>query len=234
MAYLQAQQIVQRACAIAKCPGWLSQGGIYLNMVLEDLWLHRDLKINRVTEPLVVAANNYGPFTLPLNYLRTYDLFFLQNNLPYFLHPISTEEWDQEFKDPSIANYPYEFMTLLYDETTAQANNSAGQIFIYPQSSGQITLTHRYMVKQPDISTPESSTVIPWFPDQNYLIKATAVELMGETDDTRQESFRAQCETMLRTHLIMEGDEQAVVKSIRLDPRRFHTNRTLKPTKITD
>ena len=234
MAYLQAQQIVQRACAIAKCPGWLSQGGIYLNMVLEDLWLHRDLKINRVTEPLVVAANNYGPFTLPLNYLRTYDLFFLQNNLPYFLHPISTEEWDQEFKDPSIANYPYEFMTLLYDETTAQANNSAGQIFIYPQSSGQITLTHRYMVKQPDISTPESSTVIPWFPDQNYLIKATAVELMGETDDTRQESFRAQCEAMLRTHLIMEGDEQAVVKSIRLDPRRFHTNRTLKPTKITD
>jgi hypothetical protein len=32
----------------------------------------------------------------------------------------------------------------------------------------------------------------------------------------------------------MEGDEQQVVKSVRLDPRRFHTNRTLKPTKITD
>lgn len=234
MAYLQAQQIVQRACAIAKCPGWLSQGGIYLNMVLEDLWLHRDLKINRVTEFVTVAANNYGPFPLPLNYLRTYDLFFQQNNLPYFLHPISTEEWDQEFKDPSIANYPYEFMTILLDETSAQAANSAGSLYIYPQSSGQIVLTHRYMVKQPDIATPETSTLIPWFPDQNYLIKATAVELMGETDDTRQESFRAQCEAMLRTHLIMEGDEQAVVKSIRLDPRRFHTNRTLKPTKITD
>jgi hypothetical protein len=39
---------------------------------------------------------------------------------------------------------------------------------------------------------------------------------------------------MLATHIIMEGDEQAVVKSVRLDPRRFHTNRTLKPTKITD
>ncbi|WP_017776693.1 hypothetical protein [Paraburkholderia kururiensis] len=234
MAYLQAQMIVARACAIAKCPGWLPQGGIYLNMVLEDLWLHRDLKINRVTESIVVQANSYGPFTLPLNYLRTYDLFFQQNNLPYFLHPISPEEWDQEFKDPSIANYPYEFMTNLYDETTAQANNSAGQLFIYPQSSGQITLTHRYMVKQPDIATPESSTVIPWFPDQQYLIKRTAAELMSETDDTRQESFLAQCEAMLRTHLIMEGDEQQVVKSVRLDPRRFHTNRTLKPTKITD
>lgn len=234
MAYLQASQIVARACAIAKCPGFIQQGGIYLNMVLEDLWLHRDLKINRVTEFVTVQANNYGPFTLPLNYLRTYDLFFQQNNLPYFLNPISTEEWDQEFKDPSIANYPYEYMTILLDETSAQAAASAGSLYIYPQSSGQIVLTHRYMVKQPDITAPETSTVIPWFPDQNYLIKATAVELMGETDDTRQESWRAQCEAMLRTHLIMEGDEQAVVKSVRLDPRRFHSNRTLKPTKITD
>ncbi|PRX32258.1 hypothetical protein B0G75_104279 [Paraburkholderia sp. BL18I3N2] len=234
MAYLQASQIVARACAIAKCPGFIQQGGIYLNMVLEDLWLHRDLKINRVTEFVTVQANNYGPFTLPLNYLRTYDLFFQQNNLPYFLNPISTEEWDQEFKDPSIANYPYEYMTILLDETSAQAAGSAGSLYIYPQSSGQIVLTHRYMVKQPDITAPETSAVIPWFPDQNYLIKATAVELMGETDDTRQESWRAQCEAMLRTHLIMEGDEQAVVKSVRLDPRRFHSNRTLKPTKITD
>lgn len=234
MAYLQAQQIVARACAIAKCPGFTMQGGIYLNMALEDLWLHRDLKINRVTESINVQANNYGPFTLPLNYLRTYDLFFQQNNLPYFLNPISTQEWDQEFKDPSIANYPYEFMTILVDETTAQGLNSAGNLFIYPQSSGLITLTHRYMVKQPDIATPETSTIIPWFPDQDYLIKATASRLMDETDDTRKESFLAQCDAMLRIHLIMEGDEQQVVKSVRLDPRRFHSNRSLKPTKITD
>jgi hypothetical protein len=39
---------------------------------------------------------------------------------------------------------------------------------------------------------------------------------------------------MLRIHLIMEGDEQRVVQSVRLDPRRFHSNRSLKPTKITD
>jgi len=234
MAYLTSQQIVTLACQIAKAPGFTQIGGQMLNMALEDLWLHRDLKINRVTEPILVQANNFGPFTLPLNYLRTYDLFFEQNNLPYFLNPISTEEYDQEFKDPSIANYPYEFMTILVDETTALAQNSAGTLFIYPQSSGQITLTHRYMVKQPDIVTPENSTVIPWFPDQDYLIKATAARLMDITDDTRRESFLQQIQNMLRVHLIMEGDEQQVVKSVRLDPRRFHTNRTLKPTKITD
>ena len=236
MAYLQSQQIVNLACQIAKCPGFIAQGGQFLNMTLEDLWLHRDLKINRKTESITVQANNFGPFVLPQNYQRTYDLFFNQNNLPYFLNPISTEEYDQEFKDPSIANYPYEFMTILYDEVLAlqQVPPSAGQLFIYPQSSGQIVLTHRYMVKQPDITTPETSTVIPWFPDQDYLITATAKRLMQITEDTREAEYEARCTNMLRTHLIMEGDEQQVVKSVRLDPRRFHTNRTLKPTKITD
>lgn len=236
MAYLQSQQIVALACQIAKCPGFLAQGGQFLNMTLEDLWLHRDLKINRVTEFITVAANNFGPFTLPQNYQRTYDLFFQQNNLPYFLNPISTKEYDQEFKDPSIANYPYEFMTLLYDEDTAlaQVPPSAGQLFIYPQSSGQIILTHRYMVKQPDITTPEASAVIPWFPDQDYLITATAARLMQITDDARRPEFLADMDKMLRIQIIMEGDEQQVVKSVALDPRRFHSNRTLKPTKITD
>jgi hypothetical protein len=237
MAYLTSQQIVNLACTIAKCPGFLAQGGQFLNMTLEDLWLHRDLKINRKTESITVQANNFGPFTLPQNYQRTYDLFFQQNNLPYFLNPISTEEYDQEFKDPSIANYPYEFMTILYDEVQALAQNppSAGQLFIYPQSSGQIVLTHRYMVKQPDIVTPETSVVIPWFPDQDYLITATAARLMQITDDTRRPEFIAELERMLRIHMISgDGDEQKVVNSVRLDPRRFHSNRTLKSTKITD
>jgi len=237
MAYLTSAQIVALACQIAKCPGFLAQGGQFLNMTLEDLWLHRDLKINRKTEFITVQANLYGPFVLPQNYQRTYDLFFQQNNLPYFLNPISTEEYDQEFKDPSIANYPYEFMTILYDEVQAlqQVPPSAGQLFIYPQSSGQIVLTHRYMVKQPDIASPESSATIPWFPDQDYLITATAKRLMQITDDTREAEYGARCDAMLRIHLIMgDGDEQKVVKSVMLDPRRFHSNRTLKPTKITD
>src|SRR6202158_4795364 len=133
-----------------------------------------------------------------------------------------------------MPNYPYEFMTILTDETASQAANSAGQLFIYPQSSGTITLTHRHMVKQPDIVTPETSTVIPWFPDQDYLITATAARLMQITDDTRRDKFLMDMDNMLRVHLIMEGDEQQVVKSVRLDPRRFHSNRSLKPTKIPD
>ncbi|ENZ77478.1 MULTISPECIES: hypothetical protein [Ralstonia] len=226
---LTAAQIVAYALQIAKCPGFTSQGGQSLNLVLQDLCLHRDLKVNRKTQSIVVQANSNGPFNLEADYNRTYDLFFSQNNLPYFLHPISMEEYDQEFKDPSIANYPYEFATDL----SPVAFGGVGLLYIYPQSSGQITLTHRYMVQQADILTPETSATVPWFSDTDYLIHATAYRMMRITDDERHDRFVKEAEEMLRTHLIMEGDEQAVVKQVRLDPRRFHTNRALKATKVT-
>ena len=90
------------------------------------------------------------------------------------------------------------------------------------------------MIQRADIATPETSALIPWFPDTDYLIQATAYRMMRITDDARHDAFLAEADKMLRIHLIMEGDEQAVVKSVMLDPRRFRSNRTLKPTKVTD
>lgn len=229
---LTASQIVTLALQMAKCPGYLTQGGQALNLVLNDLVIHRDLKVNRKTAFITVQTGKNGPFNLESDYLRTYDMFYPQNNLPYFLHPVSLEQYDAEFKDPSISNYPYEFATDLSVEAQT-ASGTAGQLYIYPQSSGQIVLTHRYMVNRADITTPESSSLVPWFNDQDYLIQATAYRMMRITDDTRYDKFVIDCENMLRTHLIMEGDEQEVVKSVGLDPRRFKFNRNLKPTKIT-
>lgn len=227
-----SQQIVALACSVAKCPGYTAQGGQYLNIVLQDLWMHYDLKVNRVTQPLVVQAGTNGPFNLEPDYARTYDLFYLQNGLPYFLHPVSAEEFDMEFKDPSISNYPYEYQTDL--STQAQVTSgSTGLVYIYPQSSGLITMTHRYMVQQPDIASPQTSATVPWFTDADYLIKAVAVRLFDITGDDRRESFMKDCANMLRTHLIMEGDEQAIVKSVKLDPRVFRGNRSVRPTKVT-
>lgn len=229
---LTSAQMVGLACSIAKCPGYVVQGGMYMNMVLRELWQHRDLKVNRVTQPLVVQAGTNGPFALETDYQRTYDLFYLQNGLPYFLHPVSAEQFDEEFKSPSISNYPYEYQTDLSTQAQA-ASGTTGWVYIYPQSSGQITLTHRYMLKQPDITTPETSATVPWFEDQDYLVKAIAYRLMDITGDDRRESFMNSLTMMLRTHLIMEGDEQMIVKSVRLDPRRFRGNRSSRPTKIT-
>lgn len=225
---ITASAIVTLACQIAKCPGFTSQGGQQLNLVLNDLVLHRDLKMNRVKTTIAVTIGSNGPFTLPTDYLRTYDLFYTINNFPYFLFPMSQEQYDQLFKDPSIANYPYSYTTDL----TNQATQTAGQLFIYPQSNTALTLTHRYMIKRADLATPESSSTVPWFEDQDYLIHATAMRLMKITDDARYDKYKLDGEDMLRTHIIMEGDEQRVVKEVRLDPQRFHMNRTLRPTKL--
>lgn len=226
---LTAAEIVTKACGIAKCPGFTQQGGQDLNLTLNDLCLHRDLKMLRETESITVQIGVNGPFSLPANYLRTYDLFYTVNNFPYFLFPLGQDEYDALFKDPSIANYPYCFTTDL----TNQQTQGQGELFIFPQSTSALALTHRYMVNMPDIATPESSTSVPWFQDQDYLVTATAMRLMRLTDDGRYNEFVQNSEALLKIHLIQgDGDEQKVVKKIRLDPQTFHTNRSLRPTKL--
>jgi hypothetical protein len=202
-------------------------------LVLRDLWLHRDLKVNRKTQTITVSTAAYGPFALETDYQRTYDLFYTLNGLPYFLKPASQEMFDGQFKNPSIGNYPYMYVTDL--SANAQATfGTAGTIFIYPQTNASLSLTHRYMQKRDDINSNVGSGN-PWFEDQDYLVKATAARLMGITDDERQPKYMKDCEDMLRIHLIMAADdEQQIVRSVKLDPWRFRSRQSFKPTKITD
>lgn len=247
---MQASAICLLASRIAKGgTGMVQIAGQFLNLVLEDLKLNKNLKINRVTQMLTVTSQQQtGPFPLESDYLRTYDLFYpipsaggsLASSTIQFLVPITMEQFDAEFKSPSIANYPYEFATDLSTQAQVWSGGSpgvgtltsAGNLFIYPQTNGQIVMTHRYMRNQPDIPTPESSTVIPWFPYTQYLIHATAAHMMGVTGDDRESQFLQESDTMLKPHLIMEGDEQSAVHEIKLDPRKFKSNRSLKPTKV--
>lgn len=235
---MTAAQICALAAQIAKGPGMTSQAGQYLNMELEELVLIRNLKINRVTTTLTLGANTYGPFNLESDYLRTYDMFYPMpstgapgsyTGITIFLRPATMEQFDAEFKSPSTANYPYEFATDL----SGLADNPAtvGLLYIYPQSSGQLSVTHRYMVKRPDITSPESSSTVPWFPYSSYLVKKVATRMMEVTGDDRHDSFNMQCEEMLRPYLIQEGDEQQTVQNIRLDPRHFRGPNKLKPVK---
>lgn len=226
---ITSTQICVDAATIAKAPGFTQLAGRELNRTLNDLVLHRDLKMNRKQVSVTAQAGTNGPFSLGSDYLRTYDLFYEVNNFPYFLFPMGQDQFDALFKDPSIANYPYAYTTDLGSAAT-QSNVS---LFIFPQSNSQLALTHRYMVNRPDIPNPETSLVIPWFQDQDYLVHATATRLMKTTDDARYPNFVAEGERMLRTHLIMDGDEQQVAKSIKLDPQRFHVNRALRPTKLS-
>ncbi len=236
---LTNQQIVTLATQIAKCPGMVVQAGEFYNNVLEDLFIKRDLKMLRATQLLTVQGGTNGPFPLETDYERTYDLFYLipttsqTAGLPVFLNPVGRDTFDSEYKDPSLSNYPTEFTTDLSIQAQG-LSGTAGYLYIYPQSSGQITLTHRYMQKQPAIVNPQSSVANPWFPSTDYLIRATAARLMELTDDDRMTTFYQMAEAMLQPYLIQDGDEQQVVHEVKLDPRRFRINRSLRPTKVTD
>ena len=225
---LTAAQIVADALAIAKCPGFTSQGGRALNLVLSDLVLHRNLKVNLVSTTVNVIANSNGPFNLEGNYLRTYELMYYINDQPYFLNPSSRTQFDSEPNKSTTSNYPYEWASDL----SPVSSGGLGLLYIYPQSNQNLTLNHRYFIQQADITAPETSATVPWFADQDYLIHATAMRMMRITDDTRYDRYVADCERMLVTHLLTEGDEQQVVKEVQLDPRRFRIGGSLKPTKV--
>lgn len=225
---ITASQIVQDACAIAKCPGMLSLGGRQLNLVLSDLVLHRNLKVNLVSSNINIVANSNGPFNLELNYLRTYELLYYIEDQPYFLNPSNRAQFDAEPNKNTTSNYPYEWATDL----SPVANGLPGLLYIYPQSNQNLTMIHRYFVQRDDITNPETSNAIPWFSDQDYLTMATAVRLMRTTDDVRYDRFVADCSRMLESHLLTEGDEQQVVKEVKLDPRRFRVSGAVKPTKL--
>lgn len=223
-----AAQIVTEACQIAKCPGYTAQAGRNLNLVLSDLVQHRNLKVNLITSSIVVQPYSNGPYNLEADYLRTYDLFYYVDGEPHFLNASSLRELDSESKTSGLSSYPYEWASDL----SAVASGGVGKLYIYPQSSTQTTLTHRYYLDQPDITSPETSSTVPWFTDQDYLITATAMRLMRITDDDRYPLFVQDCTRMLNIHLMMEGDEQQVVKEVQLDPRRFRIRGGGRPTKL--
>lgn len=213
--------------------GMTAIAGQFLTVVLEDLKYNRNLKMNLVTQTVTIPAASNGPFNLEADYLRTYDFSYpLQtpSGETQFLTPITLEQYDAEFKGTQTADYPYEFATDL--STQAQtASGAAGQYYVYPQSNAAISATHRYFKNQPDITTPETSSTVPWFPFTEYLITAAAAGMMGVTGDDRKEEFHARAERMLAPYLIMQGDEQSTVKDIKLDPRRFRQGRYARPIK---
>ena len=108
-----------------------------------------------------------------------------------------------------------------------------GVFYIYPQTSGNITITHRYMRNQPDLVAPETSSTVPWFAHTQYLITATAATMMGVTGDDREAEYVGKADKLLAPYLIQEGDEQQAIHRVKLDPRTFKFRRGLKPTKAS-
>lgn len=218
--------IVGDALAMAKRPGFLSYGGRALNMTLEDLWMHRNLKVNLVRSTITTTPYSNGPFNLETDYARTYDMWYMVTGTPYFLNPCTLRDFDQD-QQSGLSSYPSEWATDLSGVPTV----GYGSLYVYPQSNMALTLFHRYFVRRPDISTPETSSVVPWFEDQDYLTVATAMRVMRITGDDRYASFAMECDKLLLKHLLTEGDEQQAVRYVKLDPRMFKVKSSNRPTK---
>lgn len=251
---LTAQQIVTLACQIAKAPGFTSQCGQFLNVVLGELASDYDLQVAQGTfyfnfnpglTTLVGSTNlnGSGPYPLPSDWLRAKPdgVFWTLQGVAYDLIPLDLSEFDQAVQQAGLQDYPAFFCTDLSVEDAANEDDSGagGLAYIYPPPSGAFPCTARYQRQMPDIVTPETSSVIPWFPNSAYLIRRCAGELMQITDDTRAATFLGEepgvgAKAMLRDYLKLANDRENRATTVKLDRRRFGSSYDRLPnTKLT-
>lgn len=221
---LQAQQIVALATQIAGVPGFTSQAGQLLNMILSDLCQTYDFDVAKkiTTITLATVSTNYGsgPYLLPSDYLRACDkrsVFFTYNGVKYELTPLDLAEYDLLVQQQGNTSFPSSFATDM--------SQSPPQLFVWPPPSGSFPLTIRYFSQMPDISTPETSTVVPWFPSQDYLTTRLSGELMKVADDDRAEKFLGSGDSgaqgILTRYLKLKDDSSNRAQTVQLDRRFF-------------
>lgn len=234
---LTAAQIVTLACQTAKCPSYLSQAGQLLNNILDDLCRNYDFDLSKGT-----YAYNFntgfnggtGPFPLPADFLRAdiNDVFYTIDGVPYFMIACDNNEFDAFVQTPGFNSYPRYYTTFMEVEPFT--------FKVWPPASGAYPMTMRYRKLQPAIATPETSTEVPWFPQQSYLRTRLAGELMQLTNDDRWEAFLSDNEdahpggagVLLNKYLKMKDDQANRPKTVTRDRRRFNPNfNTLKNTK---
>jgi hypothetical protein len=241
---LTSAQIISLAVQDARVPGFTSQAGQILNMVLSDLCQTYDLTVAKQTFQFNFNAsqlNSLGQFyqNLPSNYLRGIrnESFYVISGVPYPMIPVDLEEFDMLVQQAGLANFPVFYATdLSLMGITNSATGSGGAavpvLLAWQVPSGGYPVTIRYYSAMPDITTPETSATIPWFPNQTYLRRRIAGELMGLSDDERMADFLSDDQdhhpngagVILRRFLQMEGDKSTRTKTVQLDRRRFGTS----------
>lgn len=218
---LTSAQIITRACTIAKVPGYQVQAGIYLNMLLSSLCQEYDFDYVKKTQ--TIAFNNSASYNLNADHLRTKEVFYNVNGNPFYLFQIPIETYHALFNGPGVSNYPNKFAT--------DVSTDPNLILFYPPPSISQNVTVNYYPQMSDITAPESSSEVPWFTNQEYLIRKVAANLMLETDDERQPLFEAQAEKMLTKILSMKDDKEGFSDTIKLSRERFRTGQTSNPNK---
>lgn len=220
---LQAQQIVNLACQIAKCPSYTSQGGQFLNNVLQSLAQDHDFDVIRKTANFNFdtssTGNGYavgsGPNLMPVDCTRVHrnGAFYMISQVPYTMIGATQEEFDTFVQQAGNASYPSRFYV--------DVSKSPMELYVWQPASGAFPATVRYQPTPVDIVTPQTSTDVPWFPNTQYLIDKTAECLMKITNDDRLQTFIQMNDMNLNAYLKMKDDPETGVKVVTLDRSRF-------------
>lgn len=221
---LQAQQIVSLATQIAKVPGYTAQAGQILNMILSDLCQTYDFDVAKkvTTITLGTVTNDYGsgPYPLPSDYLRACDkdsVFFTYNGVKYRMTPLDFIEYRELVQQAGNQSFPSSYATDM--------SQTPPQIYVWPPPSGAFPLTVYYFSQMADITAPETSTTVPWFPNQDYLVTRLAGELMKIADDDRASSYLGTGDSgaqgILRRYLNLKDDKSNRVATVKFDRRYF-------------
>jgi len=218
MAGLTAAQLVTLAGQIAKAPGFTSQAGQLLNMILQELCQDYDFQVNRASTT-VTLSGGAGPYAFPADFLRVEqgakgpEFFYTISGVPYRMIAVDQSEYDALVQTPGFNSYPTQY--------TVDMSVSPPQAYVWPPSSGAYVATLRYFKQQPDIATPESSATVPWFLNSNYLKTRLAGELMQLADDERGPAFLTEAENILRKYLVLKDDGETRTYNVTLDRRQF-------------
>ena len=230
---LTAAQIVTLATQIAKLPGFTSQAGQLLNAILGELCQNYDFELGSTSYAFSFTGVS-GPYAMPSDYLRMKKDTFIYtiDGVPYVLPQYTYPQYLSAVQTAGFQSYPTFFAT---DPSTTPTN-----AYVWPPPSGAYPVTMEYFRQMPDIATPESSSSVPWFPNQTYLIRRLAGELMMLSGDQRAQSFLGDNDqlypqgagTILRKYLKMKDDQSGYVNTVELDKRLFHSPfRSLPNTK---
>ena len=215
---LTCQQIVTRACTDAGLPNYTTQAGDKLNLLLAELAELHDWDILR--SPLTIAVSaGVNQYSLPLNYLRARKWYYYINGQQFDVNMIPLEQWVQLFQGPGNQTYPSWAAT---DLSPLQNNPAtAPQLFLWPTPAQAITLQGYYFIQPNDYATPATSTAVPWFPYQNFLVKRLTAEMMASSGDKRRAELMAECDKFLENYDQLANDPEGYAITIGKDARRF-------------
>lgn len=223
MPYTSAE-LVSLACQIAKCPGFTSQVGKMLNIMLADLAQVYDFDTERETTTLTIGPL-YSYYNLPADHLRTREVFYTLNGIPEFLVQFPLEQFDALPVPAGSNNYPEQF--------AVQVEATPNRMLFWPLPPFSLDITVRYQPQPADIVSPETSNTVPWFPNQKILLERLSSMAMMLSDDSRMTGTAKMSDNNLSKFLTMKDDKGGYAQQVKLDPRTFRTKSNLKPTKLT-